>query len=231
MRIVTLVGLLLFHSPSGFAECNLLDTNLLENASAELETGSCPNETPASVFGWDTVGGAASGRYSCIQRAQRAGDFIRLIFTGFCVIPRTGDRLFYGDDDSQEAMFQQTVPISPKCAAASLRFRLEGWLGGLSDAQDATVLSVAFEDASGRPLSLTVLGPVTPTMRSGRSGMWHFAAEGGLPKHTKRAVVVLRMARTGGTGISGFADLLSLRFDAPISVAPTTWSLAKRLYH
>ncbi|WP_018352426.1 hypothetical protein [Longispora albida] len=180
--------------------------NLIVNPSAEGSAGGS-GEPSATIPGWITVEGAASVvRYGTSGGYPTASD------------PGPSDRgaNFLAGGNSARTRLAQTVTL-PGVAdidAGRARFTFGGWLGGYLTQEDGVRLSVEFLPASGPPLGLVVLGPVTSGDRGGRTGLFYRSATGTVPPGSRTARVLLLFGRAGGTSNDGYADALTLTIGA-----------------
>ncbi|MET7419691.1 hypothetical protein [Dactylosporangium sp. NPDC005555] len=105
---------------------------------------------------------------------------------------------------------QATLPWTAQIDAGSATFDFTGWLGGYADQDDGARLSVEFLSATGLPLGVCVLGPVTAADRGSTTGLLRRAQSGVVPPGSRTARTVLLFTRDGGTSNDGYADSVSL---------------------
>lgn len=140
--------------------------------------------------------------------------------------PRRGNRYFAGGTTPRTTLLQDVaLPESGATGrkavdAGRVRFRAVAWLGGFEEQEDGARLSVEFRDDRGTPVALAVLGPVTSTERSGRTGTFERTAEATVPPGSRSARIVLALTQHGGDTNDGYADALSLTLHEPTAAAP-----------
>lgn len=175
--------------------------NLLANPNAEAIPGGAGEPTP-KIPGWTTVEGApAVVRYgtSGYPSSKTPGPADR------------GSNFLSGGNSARTRLVQEvTLPEVASIDAGRATFTFTGWLGGYSTQEDGIRLSCEFLPASGPPLGLTVLGPVTAKERRGKTGLWRRQSTGTVPPGSRQARVLLSFTRDGGTSNDGYADSLSL---------------------
>jgi hypothetical protein len=183
-------------------------TNLIVNGDAEASPGGEGTPSP-TVPGWTTLEGAAAViRYGVTGYPSRRS-------------PGPSDRAanFFSGGNSPRTRLQQTITLPQTAAidAGSATFTLAGWLGGYSTQDDGVRLSVEFLGASGPPLGLAVLGPVSAGERNRKTGLWERKTTGVVPPGSRQARVLLLFTRDGGTSNDGYADSLTLTFTTATS--------------
>ncbi|MBP2471334.1 hypothetical protein JOF53_000206 [Crossiella equi] len=170
--------------------------NLITNGDAESGSGGGGEPTP-TVPGWHTVEGAPA-----LIRYSTGGGYPTATSPG----PADRGAQFFGGGTSPRTRLVQTVRLPQ-----GSRFTLRGWLGGYALQQDGARLSVEFLNASGYPLGVAVLGPVTAQERSSGTGLVERSATGPVPPGSTHARVTLLLTRSGGgSSNDGYADNLSL---------------------
>ncbi len=124
-----------------------------------------------------------------------------------------GKNLFTGGPDTASTSASQNIDvstISTDIDAGSVSYTLSGYLGGFSSQEDNAVLSLQFEDTTGKVLADAQIGPVTAANRNNTTGLVQRTATGKVPKGTVKVSVTLRMTREDGEYNDGYADNLSL---------------------
>lgn len=176
--------------------------NLIVNGDAEAAAGS-PDGTPVETPDWTSTGEATALQYGApsFPAATDPGPSDR------------GMNLFAGGIDDAMSALTQTVDVSAYATTidgGKVTYDLSGWLGGFEDQEDAAVLAVTFEDASGSALGGDSIGPVTAEDRNSATALLSEQSMGAVPAGTRSVEVVLSMTRTDGTNNDGYADDLSL---------------------
>lgn len=176
-------------------------TNLIVNGDAEASPGGEGTPSP-TIPGWTTLEGAAA--------------VIRYGVSGYPTSrspgPSNRKTNFLSGGNSPRTRLRQeiTLPETSAIDAGAATFNLAGWLGGYALQDDGVRLSCEFLGASGPPLGLVVLGPVSAGERNRKTGLWERKATGVVPPGSRRARVLLLFTRDGGTSNDGYADSLSL---------------------
>ncbi|KRV48310.1 phosphoesterase [Wenjunlia vitaminophila] len=186
--------------------------NLVVNGDAEAGPGGTA-EPVHSVTGWRIAEGApALIGYDVGQGYPSVSD------PG--PAPR-GKRFFAGGNAPRTALVQDVdLPaVGPTgrgpVDAGRVRFTVSAWLGGYATQEDGARLSVEFRDATGTPVALAVLGPVTAGERLARTGLFERSATAALPPGARTARVLLVLTRAGsGQSNDGYADAISLTLSA-----------------
>jgi hypothetical protein len=194
-------------SPGSEHREGVIADNLVRNGDAE--EGSGGTDTPVtSVQGWQVTEGApALIGYDFGEGLPGPKD------PG---PPSRGSRYFAGGTTPRTTLLQDIdLPAdgatgSAAVDAGKVRFRAAAWLGGFGEQEDGARLSVEFRDGAGSPVALAVLGPVTATERSSRTGTFERTAEAAVPPGARTARVVLALTQAGGSTNDGYADALSL---------------------
>jgi hypothetical protein len=124
-----------------------------------------------------------------------------------------GKNFFAGGQTGNTSGATQTVSLKNYAhliSSGKAVFDLSGYLGGFSTQGDNARLTVTWVSASGTHLGHTTIGPVTERQRKGLTKLLHRAKSGAVPKGAATAVISLRMIRTDGAYVDGYADNLSL---------------------
>ncbi|MFI5491316.1 hypothetical protein [Actinoplanes sp. NPDC051859] len=174
--------------------------NLIANGGAESDPGGTGQ--PSAVTGWTTSEGTAAVVAYGTPGYPTAGG------PG----PQDRGRNFLTGGNSALTRLTQvvTLPDPAQIDAGTTRFDFTGWLGGYAGQDDGARLSLEFLSATGAPLALSVLGPVTATQRGSVTGLLARSGSGTVPPGSRLARVVLLMTRDGGTANDGYADDISL---------------------
>jgi hypothetical protein len=180
-------------------------TNLIANGDAESGPGTMDGSMPVTTIpGWTASGNfdvVAYGATSSYPVDTDPGPQNR------------GKNFFAGGPSDAVSTGTQTIDVSNKATAidsGSASYTLSGWLGGYAEQTDNAVLLIQFEDASGKALGQTQIGPNTPDQRNGVTGFVQQSTQGTAPKGTRKILVTLTMTRVDGTANDGYADNLSL---------------------
>jgi len=201
--------------PSADQVTPALGTNLIANPGAEDYTavtsfGEPSTDTQTIPDCW-TATSPMGGAGAVLESATVSG-------TG-----GTGSREFYGgyDYDSPQVSIvgvttkaTQLIDVSG-LAAGGEDFTFTGEIGGYTTQADYATVTAEFEDASGKALGSSVLGPVDAAHRNNATGLVPQAAVGTVPAGTTQILVTV--ASTGvssGYGIDGRADNLNLTLSA-----------------
>jgi hypothetical protein len=125
-----------------------------------------------------------------------------------------GKNLFTGGESGDVSIGTQTDSLSAyrsRIGSGQAHFTLSAWLGGWSSQGDNATLTVTWLDGSGAPVgSPTTLGPVTPAQRKDTTELLLRTTGGSVPSAARSVLVTLRMVRTDGAYVDGYADDLSL---------------------
>lgn len=127
--------------------------------------------------------------------------------------PDRGQLYFYGGPSNPAASAYQDIDVSSAASlidGSSVKYALGAWLGGYSDQDDHTVLTVQFKNWAGTVLSTATLGPVMANERNGSSALIQKATSGSVPSGTRQIHVQMDMTRTDGSDNDGLADSLTL---------------------
>lgn len=191
LSALALAGLL----ASGLAQADVqLGQNLIVNGDAE-----------AGTAGWTTY-----DRYSFIQSVDYGSNWVRPSEPG---PQQRGAKMFAGLGSN--AVGYQMLDLGQSTQRV-YDYALSGWLGGWQAQGDNAVFSVTFLGENGDLLGSATLGPVTPTDRNNKTGLWLRETQGQLPVGTRQLGFWLSMERQGGGDNDGYAD--NLRF--ALSAAP-----------
>jgi hypothetical protein len=126
---------------------------------------------------------------------------------------KRGKNFFAGGPSGAVSVGRQTDSLANDrrlIASGKARFALSGWLGGFATQGDRATLTVTWENSAGKALGSARIGPVTQAQRKGVTGMLKRLTTGVVPSGATRVLVTLRMVRSDGAYIDGYADNLSL---------------------
>ena len=181
--------------------------NLIVNPGGETGTADPNGGTPVtSIPGWTIVG----GEFDVIQYQADTGNYPATSDPGPA---DRGKNFFAGGPNDDVSTGTQTIDVSKdalKIATGSVGYVLSGWLGGFADQDDNAMLSIQFEDASGKVLGKAQIGPVMAADRSDTTEFLFRSAIGKVPVGTIKIVVTLTMTRVSGSANDGYADNLAL---------------------
>ncbi len=177
-------------------------SNLIVNGTAE-----------AGTTGWNAYDGTA-----LIQATPYTN------YPGVFLYPDAprGGTMFTGGNDVFAAGWQM-VDVSDLASAihtGRVSFNLDGYLGGLGDQEDNTLLYVSFLDATGSEIDHTELGPNYVDLRDYLTVLGGFHTSGYLPVDTASIVFALSMEGTDGDSSGAFADNLSFTLTAAANTVP-----------
>ncbi len=179
--------------------------NLIANGDAESGPGTMDGSMPVTTIpGW-----TASGNFDVVAYGATSGYPVDTDPGP----PNRGKNFFAGGPDDDVSTGTQTIDVSNKAAAidsGSANYTLSGWLGGYAGQEDNAVLSLQFQDASGKTLGQAQIGPVTSANRQGVTALVQQSTQGTAPKGTRKILVTLTMTRVEGSSNDGYADNLSL---------------------
>ena len=178
--------------------------DLLRNGGFDQADGS-KDGSQVSTPAWAMTGRATAVRYGADNGYPTAKD------PG---PPDRGRNFLAGGGDGNVGTATQTVDLaaySGSIDGGSQRYQLSGWLGGWTTQADDAVVTVYFEDASGRRLGSGKIGPVTPAERRDKTGFLFRSLGSTVPAHARRAIVVVTMTRFEGTANDGYVDSLELK--------------------
>ncbi len=181
-----------------------LGANLIVNGDVEAGAGS-PTGDVVPVPGW-----TAGGNFTAVQY-NASGGFPAASDPG----PSSrGANFFAGGPNTASSSATQVIDVSAQAAAidtGTVIFELSGYLGGFGGQNDNTMLTATFENAGASSLGTAAIGPVTPSDRSGATGLVFRFSAGIVPVSTRLIGVRLQMTRTDGSYNDGYADNLSLK--------------------
>jgi len=181
--------------------CPSCGHNLIQNPGAETGKGA-NGDTVVTVPDWKQTAGFTAALYS-----WSGGDLS-------AKTPGPKDRgknYFYGGPSSAQSTGTQVIAVAPGgISSGTVDYALSGWLGGFDSQADYAVLRLTFEDASGKAIATTQIGPVTETQRKGASELLYRSDTGTVPAATEQIKVELIMVRKSGSDDDGLADNLSL---------------------
>jgi uncharacterized protein (TIGR03437 family) len=124
-----------------------------------------------------------------------------------------GKQYFYGGPSNPASYGYQDIDISQGAAqidAGAVKYSLIAWLGGYSSQDDNAILTLQYQDWTGKVLATTTLGPVLSAERNNLNSLIQKTAAGTVPAGARIAHVRLDMTRTDGSDNDGIADSLSL---------------------
>ncbi len=192
-------------SASPAAACPACGHNLIANPGAEKGHGA-NSDLKVKVPGWKQTGGFTETLYT-----WSSGDV-----SPTSVGPKhRGKNYFYGGPEAAKSTGTQLIKVAAGgISGGKVHYTLAGWLGGFDGQGDHTVLTVTFENSSGKALSTVTLGPVTEAQRKGVSELLSRSKTGVVPAATRNVQIRLVMTRESGSDNDGLADNLSLSFKA-----------------
>jgi len=196
---------LLMATASVNAQVAPLDVNLIVNGDAEAGTSS-----------WNTFD--ATSAFEAISYA--APLFL------YPDAPH-GGLLFAGSHSGFSAGWQ-SVDVSGNAATIDsglMNFKLFGYLGGVGDQEDNSLLYVSFLNAAGTEIDHTELGPVFIDLRDYLTVLGGFQTNGTLPTGTRAIQFSLSMDGPDGDSSGAYADNLSFTLSAAAVPEPQTWAL------
>lgn len=181
--------------------------NLIVNPGAENGTADPDGSAPVtSIPGWTIAG----GEFDVVQYQASSGNYPADTDPG---PTNRGKNFFCGGPNDDVSTATQTIDVSKNATRLDtglVGYVLSGWLGGFSDQDDNAVLSIQFEDASGKALGKAQIGPVLAADRNNVTSFLYRTTSGKAPKGTRKIVVTLTMTRVSGSANDGYADDLSL---------------------
>ena len=190
-------------SASGAAgnPCPSCGHNLIVNAGAEKGQGA-NSDSKVKVPGWKQTGGFTATLYSW------SGGDVSATSPG----PKhRGKNYFYGGPNAARSTGTQVIKVAARgISGGKVHYTLSGWLGGFDGQGDHAVLTITFENSSGKAIGSAHIGPVTEAQRKGTSEMLSRTRRGVVPAGTRSIKVKLVMTRTDGSDNDGLADNLSL---------------------
>jgi len=201
---------------------SLLGVNLLVNPGADASQGYDLNST--TEVSTDLPGWVRSAFLMADSYQDGGGDLYQL--TGGP--SDAGSNYFYGgedvsDDSNPIATGFQDIDVSSAASlidAGNLAYTLAGWLGGYSDQNDNTVLSIQFQDWAGNMLGNDQIGPVMASDRDDNTELLQESTNGNVPSGTRVIHVLMTITRTDGVNNDGLADSLSLVLGSAGNVGP-----------
>lgn len=138
-----------------------------------------------------------------------------------------GNQLFTGGAGGLAAGWQR-VDLHDNAAAIDsglVGFNLAGYLGGVGDQEDNTLLYVSFLDDSGSEIEHTELGPIFIDLRAYLTVLGGFRTEGFVPAGTRALQFSLSMDAPDGDSSGAYADNLSFTLNTTVP-EPQVWALA-----
>lgn len=179
--------------------------NLIANGDAESGLGTTDGGTPvtaipdwAAAGNFDVINYGASGGYPV---ATDPGPDTR------------GKNFFGGGPDDEVSTGTQLIDVSQMAAVldgGNTSYTLSAYLGGYQDQDDNAVLSIQFQDASGKALGQAQIGPVMAADRNNATGLLPRTTQGTVPGGARKILVTLTLTRVSGSANDGYADNLSL---------------------
>ncbi len=128
-----------------------------------------------------------------------------------------GSNFFAGGPSNSSSSASQVIDVSAGATsidAGGVTFNLSAYLGGWESQGDNAVLTATFQDSQGHSLGTATLGPVTAADRHSATGLLPRSTQGAVPTGTRTINLVLQMTRQAGSYNDGYADDLSLVFQA-----------------
>lgn len=121
----------------------------------------------------------------------------------------------------------QLVDLTSNAGAVDtggVSFKLDGYLGGVGDQEDNTLLYVSFLDVSGVEIGHTELGPNYVDLRDYLTVLGGFHTSGDLPQGTRALLFSLSMEGVDGSSSGAYADNLSFVLTSAVPDAQS-WAL------
>jgi hypothetical protein len=199
---ILMVGLLMLattaqgvSNQSAVKATSIFGPNLLQNGSAEIQTGNytkVPGWSPANGFEVAKYGSFSgewdSGRSGCADCGKY---YLRLAFAGTARGPSTS----------------QTVEVSSAATEidhGKVTATVSAYLGGYIKSDTTSVLMASFRDAAGKELgTLRTRGVDTselPEPKSGSAGLRRCEASGRVPVGTRKIIFTWHAISTGTSG-------------------------------
>ncbi len=179
--------------------------NLIVNGDAE----SGPGTMDGSIVVTNIPGWTPAGEFNVVEYGATS-DYPLPTDPG---PDNRGKNFFSGGPSDDVSTAMQTIDVSSVALVVdggAVNYTLSGWLGGYAGQDDNAVLSIQFEDGSGKALGQAQIGPVMAADRQGASAFLQRSTNGKVPKGTRKMVLTLTMTRVSGTSNDGYADNLSL---------------------
>lgn len=176
--------------------------NLLQNGGGDATSVSgCT--VLASIFGWNTDGRVGICSYNAGSGYPAPTD------PG---PPNRGANFFWGGGSAASSM-NQVVSLASNATqidAGTLPFTVSAYLGGYAGDQDAAKVTLTFLNQGGSAVGSSVtLGPVTPTDRAGKTGLFLRTNSGNVPAGARSARVTVDFNRVNGDSNDGYTDDIS----------------------
>jgi hypothetical protein len=185
--------------------CPSCGHNLIANAGAESGKGTM-DDSIVKVPGWKQTGGFTAASYN-----WTSGDLSKKSKGP----KKRGKNYFYGGPEHARSTGTEVVAIAAGgVSGGKVHYALSGWIGGYDGQNDHAVLTVTFENSSGKALASASIGPVTEAQRKGVSELLLRSTSGVVPKATREVAIELVMTRDSGSDNDGMADNLSLKFSS-----------------
>jgi hypothetical protein len=175
------------------------------NGDAEAAAGGSNDDAVTNLPGWTVTGKLTALKYG----AQPA--YLTVHDPG---PPDRGANYFTGGPGADCSTAAETIDLNKRAAVidtGSVTYVLAAYLGGYAEQDDATTVSLVFQDGTGKETGRSAVGPVLAFDRHARSGMTLQQVAGAVPASTRTAQVVIKMARREGAYNDAFADSVSLR--------------------
>jgi len=177
--------------------------NLIVNGGAEANVGSDDETVVVKPTGWTTTGQFGVFKY---------GGIFGFPDNHVPGPPNRGHNFFTGGD---AALSTATQTIDLRAGASAIdagaaRYTLAAWLGGYDAQEDYGTVAATFLDAHAHALLRTVIGPVTPTDRGGKTGLVPRSKAGAVPAGARTVRILLTARRVVGTSDDGYIDNVSL---------------------
>jgi len=186
--------------------CPSCGHNLILNAGADQAKGTS-SDSVVKVPHWKGTNGFTAATYAW---GTSGGGDLSPTSPG----PKNrGVNYFYGGPDSAVSTGTQEITVAAGgIKTGQVHYTLAGWLGGFSGQADHAVLDLTFENAKGKAIATTSIGPVTEAQRGGVSELLLRQRTGVVPSGTRELKLKLIMTREEGSDNDGLADSLSLVF-------------------
>jgi len=181
----------------------LYGKNLIVNGDAEAAPGTVGgSEIAKEIPGWTRTGNMDVVQYAHGDLRPNSPD------------PKVlGVNYFVGGPDSPRSTLTQAIDLSSIASEldkGAVSYTLSGYLGGFTDQEDNSMLSIQFEGADGKQLGSATIGPVTVADREKMTKILLRTATGKIPSGTRKAEVQLTITRVSGAYNDGYADNLTL---------------------
>ena len=186
-------------------DASIFGPNLVVNGDAEAGPGN-PNAGDAAIAppGW-----TVNGPFTVAQYGGSGG----LPATTDPGPVHRGRNFFAGGNSNAESSARQLIDVGAGAAeidTGAVKYKLYGYLGGYENQGDHAIVSARFEDANGRTLGSTSIGPVTPADRKNVTGLLLRGTSGAVPARTRKVEVVITATRSDGAYNDGYSDSIWL---------------------